>query len=159
MTIITTSVNTTMYAGIAVTIFLKLVRVDLWKKITTASLTAPEYFGYVLWLTNDSDTNRKVYLYCQYFSFFGLAAAGVYHFVELMFEYFVYHDRVTENELAITGSFIVGFGVLGVFFLMLFQDYIAEMHHARKYEVEIETEINKPSATDNEGQSESSFNE
>ena len=148
-----------MYAAIGVTIFLKLVRVDLWKKITTASLTVPEYFGYVLWLTKDSDTNRKVYLYCQYFSFFGLAAAGVYHFVELMFEYFVYHDRVTENELAITGGFIVGFGVLGVFFLMLFQDYIAEMHYARKYEVEIETEINKPSATDNEGQSESSFDE
>lgn len=92
MTVLVTSLNTMMYAAISVTVFLKFVKIELWKKITTASLTAPEYIGFVLWLSKDSDTNRSIYLICQYFSYFSLIGVGIYHFVEMMFEYFVSHS-------------------------------------------------------------------
>ena len=88
-TIIIASVNTAMYAFLAVMVFVKFVSLPLWKQITTAALTAPEYIGFVIWLTGDSHAKRVVYLVCQYFSFFSLLAVGIYQFVENLFEYFV----------------------------------------------------------------------
>lgn len=120
-TIIVASFNTMMYMTLAVVIFLKFVRVELWKKIVTAGLTLPEYVGFALWLSSDTDTNRHIYIWCQYFSYFSLLATAVYHLISTISDYITKHDGgATEVELSVTGASLVLYGVLGTFFLMSF---------------------------------------
>mmetsp|Transcript_23838 Transcript_23838/g.31923 ORF Transcript_23838/g.31923 Transcript_23838/m.31923 type:complete len:156 (+) Transcript_23838:141-608(+) len=124
--IMVASINTLMYMSIPAMVFLKLVRLEIWQKITAAGLTVPEYVGYAIWLTHDTKATRKIYLICQYFSFFSLLSATIYHFFATLFDYFVAEDGVDQTEVSITGSALLGFGVFGTFFLMIFQDYNAE---------------------------------
>eukprot|EP00354_Favella_ehrenbergii_P002818 CAMPEP_0170469734 /NCGR_PEP_ID=MMETSP0123-20130129/12464_1 /TAXON_ID=182087 /ORGANISM="Favella ehrenbergii, Strain Fehren 1" /LENGTH=72 /DNA_ID=CAMNT_0010736699 /DNA_START=111 /DNA_END=326 /DNA_ORIENTATION=- len=47
--IMVASINTLMYMSIPAMVFLKLVRLEIWQKITAAGLTVPEYVGYAIW--------------------------------------------------------------------------------------------------------------
>ena len=116
-----------MYVSISVIIVLDLVGIDTWKKLVTAALTLPEYVGFVLWLSNNTKTTRKIYLISQYFTYFSLLLMGVYHMVNMLFNYFLYHDNVSKMEIIVTGSMLLAFGLLGAILLAAFQDY-SSMH-------------------------------
>ena len=118
--IIVSSLNSLMYLTIVVVIFTKSVRVTLWKKAMGAALTLPEHVGLAIWLREDNETNRHIYLYCQYFSYFSLIVTAVYHFLSMIGYYIITQDGVTEVELSVTGASLVLYGVFGTFFLMSF---------------------------------------
>ena len=131
-----------MYVTIAIILFLKIKRVEVWKKIIVGVLTVPEYIGFIIWLTNDSKTNRIIYLWCQYFSYFTLLGSAVYHFLIMLYEYIAIHEEATGVELSVTGTSLLGCGSFGLFFLMSFQDYNAlenRLEPIRTSEVESET--------------------
>ena len=137
-TIILASINTLMYATLAVLIMLDFKNsVELWKRILVASTTIPEYVGFVLWISNNTASTRHIYLLCQYASFFTLVVVSVYHFATTFVDFLIENEDAGVLELTLTGSFMVGFGVMGTIFLMSFQTYAAVM-------LQFETENVKP---------------
>ena len=127
-----------MYLTIVVVIFTKFVRVALWKKAVGAALTLPEHIGLAVWLKEDNETNRHIYLYCQYFSYFSLIGSAVYHFFTMLGYYIITQDGVTEVELSVTGFSLILYGVFGTFFLMSFQDYNSLESQAEGAELNID---------------------
>ena len=120
-TIILASFNTLMYAALAVLIMLDFKNsVELWKRILAASTTIPEYVGFVLWISNNTASTRHIYLLCQYASFLMLVVVSVYHFVTTLVDFLMEDQAAGVLELTLTGSFMVGFGVMGTIFLMSF---------------------------------------
>lgn len=118
--IITTSISTTLYALLALVITTEYVSVDVLKKLFTVSLTIPQFAGFTLWILNDTQETRKLYLNTQYVSYYSLLASGVYLTVKLVLEYLFMGSETTKQDLTVTGSCLLIFGVLNLFMLMAF---------------------------------------
>ena len=118
--IITTSISTTLYALLALVITTEYVSVDVLKKLFTVSLTIPQFAGFTLWILNDTQETRKLYLNTQYVSYYSLLAGGVYLTVKLVLEYLFMGSETTKQDLTVTGSCLLIFGVLNLFMLMAF---------------------------------------
>ena len=65
MAIITSSLNTGMYATIVLVIMHKYVNVSTLYKLGASSLTLPQFLGYAYWMHQDEDaSSRSIYLWC-----------------------------------------------------------------------------------------------
>ena len=83
----------------------------------------PQFFGYGLWMNENTRDTRQVYLYTLYLSYYPLTFLGFYEFVSLIFAYLYYEESEDHDALKLTGVLLSVFGTISMFLMLGFQDY------------------------------------
>lgn len=70
--------NTGLYIIDAISVSVFFENEEWWKKLLVALLTVPQYVGFGMWMSEDSQDNRTTYLVLQYISFYSLLGVAIY---------------------------------------------------------------------------------
>jgi hypothetical protein len=70
--------NTGLYVINAISVAVFFDNEEWWKKLLVILLTVPEYVGFGMWMSEDNQENRDIYLILQYISFYSLLGVGIY---------------------------------------------------------------------------------